>query len=424
MASAQTAAPRAPSGGLFGATRSDVVGRDKLNLTFQVAQGFDSALPPDVNSRVSRGLDSGGSSTVFQASSDYLHSGRRVQLTGDASTAFKYYQSLDRLDPVSHAAALGARVKVLNGSLRFDQTAAFSPSYFYQLFPSTTVPEFGESIPATPEFKLEAMQSYSYASDLVLKFGSPRGTQVMASGGFNRTDFSKQTLLSRLDLAVYDTGLKVSRRLSSRASLKAGYNFRAGEFGFEGHTTEQVATIGVELSQALSRTRRATLHLDVSPSRIELPESALPGMAEAGNQRLNRLSAEAHIDFPFRPNWRTTVRYRRSLEYLSVLNQPVLADGGRVELKGLLRRRIDLTASGGYVAAASALAPTTEPLKTYTGQVLLRFALKRSIAVSSEYLYYYYDLGAQAGLSPGLPAKFEQHGGRVGMVLFLETLGR
>ena len=234
---AQGAAPRAPSGGLFGATRSEVAGRDKLNFTFQLAQGLDSALPPDVNSRVSRGLDSGGFSTIFQASSDYSHSGRRVQLTGDASTAFKYYQSLDRLDPVSHAAAVGARVKVLKGSLSFDQSAAYSPSYFYQLFPATTVPEFGESLPANPEFKLEETDSYWYTTDMALRFGSARGTQMTATGGFNRTDFSEQAL-SRSDLEVYDAGLEVSRRLSSRGSVSAGYDFRSGEFGFGGPTTE------------------------------------------------------------------------------------------------------------------------------------------------------------------------------------------
>jgi hypothetical protein len=420
---AQGAAPRGPAGGLFGATRSDVAGRDKLNFTFHLSEGFDSALPLDVSSRVLRGLDSGGWSTILQASSDYSRSGRRVQLTGDASTAFKYYQSLDRVDAVSHNAALGASVKILNGSLRFEQAAAYSPSYFYQLLPTSSGFELGDVMPASPDFRLEETESYSYTSDMTLKFGSPRGTQMTATGGFNRTDYSEQVLFR--DMEVYDGGLEVSRRVSSRASLKAGYDIRSGKFGLGGHTTEHRATIGVELSQALSRTRRATFRLDVSPSRIGLPELALDGLAvSAGNQRLNRLSAEARLDVPFRPNWQTSASYRRSLEYLSVLNQPVLADGARLELKGLLTRRMDLTIAGGYVDAASALAPSTDPLQTYTGQVSVRFALKRSIALSSEYLYYYYDLGAQTGFSPDLPTKFEQHGGRIGVVLFLEALGR
>ena len=207
--------------------------------------------------------------------------------------------------------------------------------------------------------------------------------------------------------------------------MSIGYEYRAGEFGYGGPTTEHRATIGVELSTALSRTRRATLRLDVSPSLINLPESAVAGTpAETPNQQLSRLSGEASIDFPFRPNWRTTATYRRSLEYLSVVNQPVLTDGGRVELTGLLTRRIDVAVSGGYVTAASAFAPSAAPLETYTGQVSLRYALKRSLALSSEYLYYYYDLRGQAAFSPGLPSVFEQHGVRVGVVLFVDTLSR
>ena len=113
----QRAAPRAPAGGLFGATRSDVGGRHRLNFTFELAEGFDSAVPPDLTARVSRGLDSGGLSTVLEASSDY-HSGRRLQLTGNASTAFKYYLSLDRLDAREPPHFSGRRRSSAKGQLQ------------------------------------------------------------------------------------------------------------------------------------------------------------------------------------------------------------------------------------------------------------------------------------------------------------------
>ena len=204
----------------------------------------------------------------------------------------------------------------------------------------------------------------------------------------------------------------------------AGYAYRSGEFGFGGLTTEHGVTIGAEWSPALSRTRRATFRLDVTPSRIQLPASAVHSSnAGEADLQLNRLASEASISYPFRPNWQTTARYRRSVEYLAVLGQPVLSDGGRFELTGLLARRIDLTASAGYVAAASAINRLQE-LETYTGQVAIRYALKRSLALSSEYLYYYYDLSEQAALAPNLRGTYEQHGVRVGVVLFLETLGR
>ena len=62
--------------------------------------------------------------------------------------------------------------------------------------------------------------------------------------------------------------------------------------------------------------------------------------------------------------------------------------------------------------------------ETYTGEVKLRYALKRSFALYTAYLYYHYDLRGQALLAPDLPSVFEQHGARVGFMLFLEALGR
>src|SRR5688572_30443733 len=74
----QGAAPRRPAGGLFGATRSDVSAADKLNFTFVLAEGLESAVPPDLASRVSRELQSGGFSTQLAAASDFAHTGKRL----------------------------------------------------------------------------------------------------------------------------------------------------------------------------------------------------------------------------------------------------------------------------------------------------------------------------------------------------------
>ena len=424
----QGAAPRRPAGGLFGATRSDVAATDdKLNFTFDLAEGWESAFPPAVASRLSRDLESGGFSTMLEAASEYVHTRKRLRLAGSASTAFKYYQDLDRVDPLGHSAGLGARILLPTGNLQLEQTAAYSPAYLYQLFPIDDLPTLGASIPANPEYQIIDTQSFAYTTTAKLLFGSPRGTQFRATGAFKRTDFDQQAL-RRLDLEFYDGRVEFSRRMTSNARFIAGYDFRSGEFGFGGAATEQAVTVGMEWSPALSRTRRVTFRLKVTPTRLELPESALNASLTASNAGqadpyLDRLSSEASIRYPFRPNWRTSAIYRRSVEYLSLLGQPVLSDGGRLLLTGLLSRRMDLTASAGYVQAATALNPDRS-LVTYTGQATLRYALNRSLALSSEYLYYHYDLRGQAALVPHLPPRFEQHGVRVGAVLFLQPIGR
>ena len=76
--------------------------------------------------------------------------------------------------------------------------------------------------------------------------------------------------------------------------------------------------------------------------------------------------------------------YRRELEYLAVLSEPVFSDGARVELTGLISRRLDLSARGGLrdgsVRAVERYSlNSSRNLETYTGEVKLRYALKRSV---------------------------------------------
>jgi len=83
-----------------------------------------------------------------------------------------------------------------------------------------------------------------------------------------------------------------------------------------------------------------------------------------------------------------------------------------------------VSAAAGHATGASAINRSTQNLDTSTGEVRIRYALKRSFALYSEYLYYYYDLRGQARLAPGLQSVCEQHRIRVGFMLFVEPLGR
>lgn len=418
--SAQNAPPRAPAGGLFGATRTDVAGPNRLQFTFRLAESLESELAPHAASQLSR-LGTGGLSTVLEAGSSYARQSRRLHVGANVSTAFRYYDDLDRLDAVSHGVGLGASIRLPKGTLRLDQSAAYAPSYLYQLIPGTSSQPLGEAFPTNPEYQVVDTESYSYRTTASLSFGSLRTTQLTTSGSFRRTDFQQQAL-SRADVEIIELNTKASRRVRPGTSVSAGYEYRTGEFGFGGVTTEHGLALAFEYSPALSRTRRATFRLGVTPTQLYLPGGAVEVIAGNVAARVLRLSGNASVSYPFKPNWRAEARYRRSVEYLSVLGTPVLADAGRLEVAGLLARPLDLAMSAGYGNAASALSPSAGKLETYTGQATLRYALRRSFAVFSEYVYYYYDQRARASVLPGLPDRFEQHAVRVGASLFLEPL--
>ena len=75
---------------MFGATQSNVAGRDKLNVMFDVNEALESELPLELRSRVPQSdLQSGGFSTMVTASADYARNRRRLQLSGSALTAFR-----------------------------------------------------------------------------------------------------------------------------------------------------------------------------------------------------------------------------------------------------------------------------------------------------------------------------------------------
>ena len=319
--------------------------------------------PSRYRARVPQEFQADGWSTLFAASSDYARRGRTLEIAGTASSALRYYNETGRLETLSHAAGLGFAIKLpKRGNLRVDSTAAYSPSYLYQLFPVGTPPSLGASIPTNPDYRIAENPSYSYRTSAALSYGSRLGTMVTASGEFNRTEFEQQ-LAARSELEFYDTGATVAHALGRSGGFSAGYHYRAGQFGLGGLTKEHRVTFGGEYSTALSRTRRATFRLNLTPARLELPAAVPSGITGEPSGPLYRLNGDASIGYPFRLNWGVSATYRRQVEYLAVLREPVFSDGSSVELTGLISRRLDLSALAGYATGASARSSSQQELR-------------------------------------------------------------
>ena len=100
------------SGGLFGATRSDTSDRNRLTMLFELSEGFDTEIPPEFQGQIpAAGPQSGGYSTLFTTSADYLNIGRRWQVAGTAQSAFRFYHQVEAEATPSHSAGLRASVE-------------------------------------------------------------------------------------------------------------------------------------------------------------------------------------------------------------------------------------------------------------------------------------------------------------------------
>jgi hypothetical protein len=415
---------QAQNGGLFGATRPDTP--DRFNFLGDIAEGYETELPPEFRSRLSQNdLQSGGFSTLFVGSADYAHNGRLVQFGASGLTAYKYYQRIDRLAAVSHTVGVGATVALPKQfALQVNQTAAYAPSYLYGLFPVETLLAPGNAILADPDYRTDESASQSYATNVSLAFTPARGTKIAATADYRHTKFDRHTG-SRFDNTFYATGANFSRSVSRNVNLTAAYQYRTAEFRADELTREHSGTVGVQYSRPLSRTRRVTYRLDVAPASLEIPQDIVNEIAVREgldlttlDARVFRFQVEGGVDYDVRLNWKLTADYRRGVEYLAVLTEPIFADGVRVALTGLITRRIDLSSSAGYASGESTVYGGANGLNTYTGNVRLRYAVKQPLAVYSEYLFYQYDLRGHARIAPDLPAVFKQHVIRVGVMLF------
>ena len=180
------------------------------------------------------------------------------------------------------------------GTLSITQTATYSPAYLYELFPTAAPLALGEAAPVIPAYRTD---SSVYRTSAAAAFGSPRGTQVTTTADYSFTNFHQQAA-GALDFGTYGVGAKLSRALSRRGGVSAGYNYQTGDFTLGGVTKEHRVTMGVDYSPALSRTRRATLRLDLSPSVVESPA------ASGSIERQSHFQGEAAVGYPFRPKWK------------------------------------------------------------------------------------------------------------------------
>jgi hypothetical protein len=352
---------------------------------------------------------------MFAGTMDYTHHDRRADLLGTASTAFRYDGRSNQVVPVSHRGEAGATVHLPNkASLKATQTAAYSPSYFYEFFPTGSPGAPAEPLPDEPNYRTDASDSYSYVTNAEVAFGSARGTRLAITGEYDRTDYARETI-GLHDLEVYTTGAEVSRAFSRNGSLSARYEYRAGDYQL-GSTREQSVMFGLDYSRSLSRSRRATFSVKLGPARMEAPTSDASQLTAPHYG----LQGEASIDYPFRLNWRVFGNYSRDVQYQPTFTRPVFSDGVHAGLTGIVKRRLDLSTTVGYATGTSGTPDTGKPLETYTGDINVRYALQRSLALYTAYMYYYYDLSGQVGLAPGLPPVFEASAVHVGFTLFIE----
>jgi hypothetical protein len=246
-----------------------------------------------------------------------------------------------------------------------------------------------------------------------------RRATISVGADVHYTDFVHNTEFQRdLDSRALDGELSYAG--TRNTSVRVRYHYLTGNLGYGAgaSTDENGLDVGMAYSRPLSATRRAFFSFSVGSSAVTT--SGAPAASQLAG-RLYRATADGMLGYQFM-GWEARGSYRRGLEFVPGLVQPVFTDGFTADITGLMTRRLDVALSGGYSQGASALTQNALQFDTYRASVRFQFAVAKSTAVHAEYLYYFYDFAGEAPLPLGVSPRLQRNGVRVGLRLLIPTL--
>jgi hypothetical protein len=408
-------------GGLFGPTE-DRTARHNLNFSFSIAESYDRDVPPDVRSFDPNDPMISGPSTMFMGHTTYHFESSSVQIRANGESVLRHYNQPAQFTPFSYTgdidvvARLGGRT-----TLQADQIAAYSPSYLYGLFPSTGQGGPGEAIPPAPDYANSDVGSFTSRTTVALTQGLSPRSGVSATGEFRYANVGTATVRAVSSQAI---GGEYSRNLALRTDVHIGYGYRTGTFGIGelqpgASAAEHHMLFGFKHSQQLSATRTLIFSADLGASVVTPSVSA----ARSDPRRQTLPSVDVVVAWPFAEGWQARGAFRRGVEYVPIVNEPMFANGFTVDLAGLLTSRLECAASARYSTGQSAFNRDAPAFDSYGADLQIRFAVSRTVAVYGGYLYYFYDFPPGA-LTPGIPPSLERNGIRVGLTLWVPAIRR
>jgi hypothetical protein len=325
---------------------------------------------------------------------------------------------------MGHAGGLGLRLHSASGRTSFlvNEAVSYQPTYMYDLFPIGAQLQPGTTPTTAPDYSVNEMESYSYATSVSARREFTVRSRVTLTGDYIYTDRRRETP-DWQDGNTRSFRGEYSHGVGPNTSMIAQYRYRHGDFGYGGRpkTMEHLFEFGVDHGRLLSPTRRVTFDFRIGASSANLPENTIIGFVI---RRQYQAIGQAGLGYDFGRTWQARMTFRRGLEYIVDLPEPVFADGLSASLAGLMSRRIDILASAGFSSGASLLNRNSLRFDTYTGNLRLRYALTRAWAGYVEYLYYYYDYSGNDSLPPGIPRGLERNGARAGLTLWVPALRR
>jgi hypothetical protein len=394
-----------------------------LNVNVLLLEAYDDDALSDVRQGGVIGEQLPGFYTALLASAEYSRTGRRdFKLRGTAASTFRYYNDLQEIRSVGHNAALGFSAPLpARMTLEVNQAVAYSPSFLSGLFPGASTEVMGVAPALAPDYAALDTESLVYQTSAGASRQIGRDGRISGAVNYQYTDYTRATTVDRNVESVNLTG-NFRRPVSRNTSLNVGYGYRTGDYGQAeaGTTTEHRADVGFDFSRRLSASRGLSVAFSLGGSAVDIPSSSSALVSGAKYD----VQGGATLQFQFAPGWATSGSYRRGVEFMPALAEPVFVDGASVSVQGMITRRVTLEMGAALASGDSILSQGDSRFDTYTGTARLQVAATRMLAFFGEYLYYFYDFSGNPRLTPDGPTTFERNSIRGGIALWIPAIER
>lgn len=418
--------PARGNGALFGATDSQSKARAlALDLTLAVSSAYDDDLSEGQSVSAAQ-APIGGEFADLTTGLSLSRTAPHARIGARATTSLRHYASLHRFVGSSYSAGTDVAIDL---SRRLGLQASVDGTYVSAFAFDTISRQSGLGNVALSSTGLDiaaldgARLAYGGAAGLTRKVGR-RSTFTVTAGARE----SERRLLREF-AAERTVGASLARSLGRDTSIQFGYNVRTSSQEL-GTTTRPAwshdAQFGVERRWRHAGERRTVINLSAGPSLLQ-PGPEISYTASVSSAAIQALSGSrvtvggaAAVNHDMSRSWNLGASYRRGAGSIDGL----VSNAGTLDLRGLLSRRAEFSASAGYFQTDLGLAGIQSRYTIRYGSSRVQVALTRGLALYGQYLLYEYDYGSGTPLAGGLAPHQQRRGARAGFTLWVPLHGK
>ena len=411
---------RRPFRGLFGGPADPT--KSSLDLRFSAFGAYDDDLLAGYTgaSTLPSAAQQSGMFGSTTAGLTYTRPGDRFAMGTNADVSASQYPSVNETIGMYRADGnLSARLTrttrvIASGNF------AYAPEYRLGLFvdPTTLSGSANPFQTVSTDYDLFHLKTFRSGGNVVISQALGRRATAEAYYDLGNVDYLHNSQLNYRDQVA---GARFVNRFSQHLALRAGYAYDTATYGLvPGVRRIHNIDLGVDFSRPLSRSRRTTLSFSTGSAILTGPDQLTPG----SNKNTYYFVANAALRHEIGRTWTATGAYRRSVDWREGFVQPFLSDGVTGSLEGLISKKLHFTSSADYAFGTVGFSSVQEDNRydSVSAQAGLEYAVSRTVAVFSRYVYYHYHFDSGVTLDPRLVPALDRQGARVGVTVLLPVV--